>query len=116
MKLLIMLLLLAGCGFNGEQKLTQSGSSYTYVVVRLEYLEQIKELCLEANPLSNFTTAELQKESIANCTLENMKIFNINVADVLDFKNKYCGDQVGFNTFTPEQQADILAACEALKL
>lgn len=111
--LAILLPLLCNCGINGEQKatITQSGSSYTYVVVRLEYLQQIKDLCTEANPAVNFTSEELRRAAVSTCTLENMKLFEISVADVMDFQSKYC-DTGSEQT----QSSDVVAACSALNL
>jgi len=115
LSLLIIAALATSCGINGEQKatITQSGSSYTYVVVRLEYLQEIKDLCTEANPVSKFADVELQHSAIAQCTLENMKLFNISVDDVTKFANEYCNETLP-DEVTPEQQEDIITACNAI--
>ena len=123
-KLILLLpLLLASCGFNGNQKLEtndskqqieQTGTSYTYVVVRLEFIEQIRLLCLDANPLEDFTSESQQKKAIAQCTIDNMAILNINLAQVDDFTGQYCQDDADLSQYTPEQVTDILAACAAL--
>lgn len=123
-KLILLLpLLLASCGFNGNQKLEtndskqqieQTGTSYTYVVVRLEFIEQIRLLCLDANPLEDFTSESQQKKAVAQCTIDNMAILNINLAQVNDFTGQYCQDGADLSQYTPEQVTDILAACAAL--
>lgn len=111
---LILLLLTASCGINGTQKVEQDGNSFTYIVVRLEYLEQIKALCQDANPIEGFETETLHKKAIAECTIENMNVFNIDLGEVDSFTNEYCIEGADLSSFTPQQQADIIAACTAL--
>lgn len=123
MKKILLLLLLTSCGFNGNQKLevtdstqriVQDGTSFTYIIVRLEYIQQIQEICTNANPISDFTSESEQKKAIAKCTIENMKLLNINVGQVDNFKNKYCVPGADLTGFTPQQVLDIQAACAAL--
>lgn len=121
--LMIAILSLFGCGFNGNQKLEtndskqqieQTGTSYTYIVVRLEFIEQIRLLCLDANPIEDFTTESQRNKAVAQCTIDNMAILNINLEQVDDFTGQYCEDDADLSQYTPEQISDILAACAAL--
>lgn len=124
MKLMILLSLgLNGCGINGEQKVTtndskqevtQSGESYTYVVVRLEFIEQINKVCTDANPIELFETETLQRKAIADCTLKNMQVLNINLNQVSTFTNDYCAPGADLSSLSPQQILDIQAACALL--
>jgi hypothetical protein len=116
-------LFLSACGFNGtqkvetndsEQKIIQEGSSFTYVIVRLEYLEDIKNLCIDANPSVDFATEEAQKKAIAECTLEHMNVLSIDLNQIDDFNEDYCKEDADLSALTPEQQADVAEACALL--
>lgn len=116
-------LALSSCGVNGNQKLEtndskqtieQTGTSYTYVVVRLEFIEQIRQICLDAHPLEDYPTEAEQKKAVAQCTIDNMSILNINLAQVDDFSKKYCQPDSDLSSYNPQQVANILSACAAL--
>lgn len=120
----LLLILLTGCGLNGTQKfevtdstqrVTQDGTSFTYVIVRPEYIKQIQEICENANPMSDFISKEDHDKAVAQCTIENMKLLNINLGQVDSFKNKYCVPGADLSGFTPQQVLDIQTACNTLK-
>lgn len=123
MKYLILLLLLftASCGFNGKQKVETndskqeviiSGESYNYVVVRLEFIKEMKELCAESLLSSNYESEELYDKAVADCTFEHLSV--LNTSALTSFTTDYCN--LGDNTsqLTPEQLANIEAACQVL--
>ena len=66
---------LLGCGINGNQRFTTQGETEHRVVVTLEYLSQIKELC-EAS-------AGPDPKAVADCTLENLDVLNLSVDGTL---------------------------------
>jgi hypothetical protein len=70
-KLLASLLLLVGCGFNGNQRITTEGETKHRVVVELQFLEQIRKLC-EAS-------VGPDPKAVAECTLENLDVLNLSV-------------------------------------
>lgn len=119
MKTLIALsmLLLTSCGFNGKQKLEtndakqtveQTGESYTYIVVRLEFIKEIKDLCLELNPVSDFEKEDERNKIVAQCTFDNLSLINISPTITQDFTNEYCQE--------PTEDINIIEACEALNI
>lgn len=121
MKYLILMFvsLTAACGFNGTQKLetnnaeqsvVQSGSSYAYVIVRLEFIQQIHDLCRDKYLVSDYETEALYRQVVAECVFDNLAILNISPT----FQNSYCEPGADLSGFTPEQTSDILAACAAL--
>jgi hypothetical protein len=123
--LLPILLLLTSCGFNGNQKLTtndseqrivQEGESYTYIVLRLEFLEDIRKLCEDANLRSDFESDELYNQAVAQCTLDNLNLFNIDFGEAKDFADEYCREDADLSEVDPEDIPSIQEACEALGL
>jgi hypothetical protein len=71
----IIIVLLASCGFNGSQKIITEGETTHRVVVTLEYLTQIKELCeVSAGP---------DPKAVADCTLDNLDVLNLSVDGTL---------------------------------
>ena len=71
MKFVFSLLLLTACGFNGNQRVTTEGETKHRVVVELQFLEQIRQLC-EASVGPDF-------KAVADCTLENLDVLNLSV-------------------------------------
>lgn len=125
MKYIFLLLLLNSCGFNGTQKLEtndstqivrQDGTSFTYVIIRMEFLQQINQFCIDANPIDDFISESLQKKAIANCTLEHMNLLNISVPQVNDFNNNYCTPNADLSSLSPQQQQQVLDACNTLTI
>lgn len=124
MKKLALFLLLTSCGFNGTQKLqtndskqniVQSGKSYTYVVFRVEFIEQIKKLCQDSFRRSNFVSDEDYNKEVADCTFKNLSLININPSTAKNFVNDYCKEDADLSNFTPDQINDIKRACGGLK-
>lgn len=80
-KLVILLVLLASCGFSGNQKLTAQGETNHNVNVNLTYIKDIIDLCEKANP----NNTQLQAE----CALDNLNLLNLRLDTDLD---SICGD------------------------
>lgn len=121
---LLAALLLAGCGFNGTQKLetnnskqdiVQSGQSYAYVVFRVEFIEQLKRLCKDSFIRSKFDSEEAYNKEVADCTFKNLSIINVNPGTAKSFVDDYCKKDKDLSSFTLEQQAQITQTCGALK-
>lgn len=108
------LLILSGCGFNGNQRVTQGGESYTYVVLRLEFIQQVRELCEQRTLRSDFESDELYEQEVASCTIDNLALLNINIDALGEFQDSLCREDADLSSFSPEEQQDILAACTAL--
>lgn len=116
MKKLVLLLALMGigCGINGTQNFQITGTSYSYVIVRLEFIQEINALCKQSLLREDFASSELYEQAVSKCTLEKMSLFNINPTTVSSFQNTYCKEGADLSGFTLDEQADILAACGAL--
>jgi hypothetical protein len=95
-------------------QIVQSGESYTYIVIKLDFIEQIKQLCLDSNPQTDSTVETEYKKLIADCTLQHMNIFNISPVQTMDFIGKYCSPTSDLSGLTPDQLKNITAACIAL--
>jgi hypothetical protein len=75
MKHILWLLTLTACGINGTQRVLTEGETTHRVVVTLEYLTQIKELC-EAS-------VGPDPKAVADCTLDNLDVLNLSVDGTL---------------------------------
>ena len=82
-KLLVFLpLLLAACDINVRTDDTQAkviveGESYSYIVVRLEFISQLIDLCNNLVLDSDFETIELADQARAKCVFDNLGLVNI---------------------------------------
>lgn len=115
----IAFLLATGCNYavktnDSVQKIEQTGASYTYVIVRLEFLQQVQTLCQDLYLRSSFATDELWKQQVAQCTFDNLSLLNIDLSQISTFNQAYCQPGSDLSGFTPQQQADIVAACAVI--
>lgn len=81
---------LAGCGFrvnNSEHAVGFSGQST--VAVRLEFINEIKELCDAAHRPAEYPNSELRNEAVAECVFERLALFNLT-----DLFNDYCEENI----------------------
>ena len=107
--LLILSMLLVGCGKSTikleepENPVTIDGDTYSYVIVRLEFIEQMRQICEDSLLPSEYETEELYDQAVAQCTLDSLSILNIDAIN--EFNEQVCED--------PQTQ-DEIAACEAL--
>ncbi|QCT69610.1 hypothetical protein E1952_14855 [Staphylococcus aureus] len=75
-------------------------------MVRLEFIKEIKDLCLELNPVSDFETSEERNKVVAQCTFDNLSLINISPTITQDFTDEYCQE--------PSTDPSVIEACEAL--
>ena len=99
---------------DSRQDLIQSGTSYAYVIVRLEFIQQIQQLCQDSILVSSFLSEDLYKQAVAQCTFDKLASLSVNTNSLTSFKQKYCQPTSDLSALTPSQQANIIAACAAL--
>lgn len=110
-------ILLSGCGIrtnDSKQEVIQSGESFTYIVVRLEFIEQMKQLCKESLLEENYANITLYNQAVAQCTFEKLTVLDINPTEITSFINRYCQPGSDVSTLTPEELLNINTACAAL--
>lgn len=83
MRYCIILGLLVGCGFNGNQRLTTQGKTNHEISLSLPYIKEIKELCLELYPDD--------RKLYAQCSLDNLNLFSLDLSGSIDAA---CGDDI----------------------
>lgn len=105
---LIALLAFTSCGFNGNQRLsvndslqsvTLSGEAFTYIVVRLEFIDEIKILCQDLH--FDIPDAQVRNKTVAECTFDRLTLLNFDFGSLLDVQNELC--QQDPSTLTPDQ-------------
>lgn len=117
MKYLLLFLLLTACEIKTKSEpiqstVTQAGESYTYVVLRVEFIQQIKDLCTESHVREVGMTDQAYKKIVADCTLNNLNLFHISMPQTVDFISKYCSPDSDLSGLSPEELINIKAACE----
>jgi hypothetical protein len=119
MKYLLLFLLLTACEVKmksdpvqSTSTVTQTGESYTYVVLRVEFIQQIKDLCTESHIRAPGTSDQDYKKIVADCTLNNLNLFHISMPQTVDFISKYCSPDSDLSGLSPEELINIKAACE----
>lgn len=111
--ILIATLFLTACGDievktkDSNHTVTQTGSAYYYVTVRLEFIDQIKNLCQDRyiDQLSN----PLYPQLVANCTFENLSLLNIDFGQIKATQDELCG--LEYNNLTPDQKSVYDVIC-----
>lgn len=110
--LLLLMLALDGCGFNGEQKLTTSDSTQHIVnsgtstfAIQFSFISEMRQLCEDSLAETAYASEVARTAAIADCTFEKLAILNFNPRQSL-----CTGDRSGL---TPEQLAQIEALCGA---
>lgn len=117
--IVICLLGLTACDYNvktndSTQSVVQSGTSYAYVVVRLDFIQQIQMLCEQSLLSSDYSNITTYNQAVAQCTLEHLSVSNVDTNQLTSFVNQYCQPNSDLSSFDPAQKTDILAACAAL--
>lgn len=111
--LVISVMALLGCGDikvktqDSNHTATLSGAAYTYVIVRLEFIEQIKQLC-QAKHNTIVDYAEFER-AVADCTFQNLSILNIDVGAIQDVQSNLCNQNPA--TLTPDALAVYNTIC-----
>lgn len=121
-KLMVLILLLTGivsCDYrvktnDSTQNVVQSGTSYTYVIVRLEFIQQLHDICKDSLLESSYASQVLYDQAVAQCTLDSMSILNFNPSQVSSFVQQYCQPNSDLSALSAQEQANVLAACAAL--
>jgi hypothetical protein len=97
-----------------DAHIIQSGESYTYIVIKLDFIEQIKQLCLDSNPQPEGLPDRAYNQLVAKCVLEHMNLFNISAPKTLDFMGQYCSPTSDLSSFNPQELLNIASACAML--
>jgi hypothetical protein len=85
-KIILILLILVSCGkikTDNEVKAGISGETYSYIVLKFGFLDQIKALCVDIYPDYEYLDEKERTKLISQCTLDKMSILN------LDALNKF---------------------------
>lgn len=117
--IVLFLLTLVSCNSkiqtnDSRQDVVQSGESYAYVIVRLEFISDLKQLCQDSLLASNYESVELYNQAVAECTFEKLTILNVNPTQIGTFISTYCQPTSDLSALTPQEVLNINAACSAL--
>lgn len=75
--ILILTLLIVNCGFNGDQRLTQGGTSDTNINIVFEFINQVENLCKMDTLQSDYPTQVLYNKAVADCTFSKLSTINL---------------------------------------
>ena len=76
--IIFVLLSLVSCGkirVDGKHKI--DAETYSYVIIRLDFIKQIQELCTDLYPAYEIPKEHTRKKLISECTLDKMTIFDM---------------------------------------
>jgi len=114
--LLLIALLMASCGESkinvDDSNHNVSGEAYQYIIVQFEFITKVKKLCNELHLQSDYSSKELYKQAVAQCTFDNLSLLDIGA--VAEFTNGFCDNQDAYNELTPTEQAQVDQLCEVL--
>ena len=83
-----------------------SGETYNYVIIRLEFLQDLERLCRSAILESDFDSAQLYEQAVSQCVFDNLSV--VDVANFQEFEDTVCS--LDLEELTQEE----LEACELL--
>lgn len=89
-----------------------TGESYSYIVVRLEFISQLIELCADLVLDSDYPTQELADQARAQCVFDKIEDINVTLPQFTEDVNALCNAPT--DGLTPEQLADLEAVCTNL--
>ncbi len=75
--LIVLSLLISGCGFNGNQLVTTQGTTYQDMSIIFGFIDQVKQLCRESLLQQNYTDQELYNQAVAQCTFDRLTAMNL---------------------------------------
>jgi hypothetical protein len=116
----IVVVMLSACGLNGNQRFTandsthrvvQEGEGFIYVIIRLEFIDQIRELCEDLNPIEDYESEANQKKAVAECALNGFTLFNLNLDLIGEFLDDKC-DDLNTEGMTPEEIEQAEELCK----
>lgn len=71
------MLLLIGCGFNGNQQVSQAGTSNTNINIVFLFIYQVEDLCKMQTLVEDYPDAEHYNKAVADCTFSRLSTINI---------------------------------------
>jgi len=82
-----------------------------YILVRFEFITDIKQLCKDLNPLYEFNDKVERNKVVAQCTFDNLSVLDAGL--IGDFTNEFCND-TNNPDLTSEEQLQIEQLCDIL--
>ena len=99
----IVLSTILGCG--SSNSFTQKGSSTTFISLRFEFLDQLKDLCSASYIQSNYPSKELYNKDVSSCVFSHLNSVGVTAPTVKSFQDEHCTDPIA-----PE----FVSACEII--
>lgn len=91
---LTILMLLASCGkiklSDSAHKVNVKAETTSYIIVRLEFIKDIKEMCRDIYPEYEYENAQERKKLVSQCTLDKMTL--IDLGAISDYNAEVCSD------------------------
>ena len=118
MRLLLLALLMTSCGKQEHQVKVDdsnhslSGEAYTYMVVRFDFITDIKKLCSGLHPLKDFEDKIERNRAVSQCTFDNLSV--LDSIKVEDFKADFCEHDDAYNELPVEDKLRVDQLCDAL--
>lgn len=90
--IVVLALFLVSCG-DSTIKLEEpdnaiEGETYSYVIIRAEFISEMRTLCEQSLATQSFETQELRNKEIADCTFDKLSFINIDAIN--SFNNQVC--------------------------
>lgn len=114
MKILIVTLLLLGAC--SKHKVDVDADSVQQIIIDLKLVEDVNLLCQEATLKDDFTDAARYQQAVAQCTLDNLKLFEFSPEVVLDFIDAVCDLTEMFPGANFNEQGEINDRCSRITI
>lgn len=107
MKYLVLLVLVSGCGFNGDQKLSTNDSNQN-INVNFTFINQLIALCKQKTLPELYSTQELYDQAVATCVFNTLSVGAPSLAN-----NPLCAQDADLTGFSTDQRSQIEAICKS---
>lgn len=114
LRLLFLAILTAFLVNCGNQKVTQQGKGYIYLVIEFGYIEPILALCEDSFIEDDFTTQDEYKQAVANCTLDNLVLIKFDLKGLDDILDTTCDKDLDLSDLSPEDLELVDRVCGIL--
>ena len=91
-----------GCG---GYNLSQSGKSTTYVSLKFEFIDQLKELCQDTHIQKDYQTLELYNKAVGDCVFDHLSSVGVAAPTIKSFQEQHCVDPIA---------SEFVTACQVL--
>lgn len=118
LKLLVLLSLLVSCGKSSievedsNHTATVEGEAFSYIIVKFDFITDIKSLCQDSNPSIDFDSTVEHRRAVSDCTFDNLSILDTTLLS--EFNSGFCDANEAYDELSDIDKLKVDEICGAL--